>query len=206
MKYEQIIFDIDGTLIDTDYAILHSLQDTIKTLTGNTVSFDYLSFALGITGDNALKKLYVGDIPSALTLWNKNMEKYSISVRIFKDIPELLASLIKLGYKIGIVTSKTRNEMEQEFSKFGLNQYFGTVICADDTKEHKPFSAPLLKYAEISGGNRKRMLYIGDSEYDKVCAKGAGIDFVLAGWGKHTDEIQTKHALQNPKDLLSFIV
>ena len=49
MKYEQIIFDIDGTLIDTDYAILHSLQDTIKYLTRNTDPFDNLSFALGIT-------------------------------------------------------------------------------------------------------------------------------------------------------------
>lgn len=206
MKYEQIIFDIDGTLIDTDYAILHSLQDTIKYLTGNTVPFDNLSFALGITGDNALKKLNVGDIPFALKLWDKNMEKYSDSVKVFNDIPDLLSLLMKSGYKMGIVTSKTRKELEQDFSKFGLNQYFGTVICADDTKEHKPFSAPLLKYAEISGGSRKRMLYIGDSEYDRECAKGAGIDFALASWGNHVTEIQVECVLKNPIDLLSFIV
>ena len=50
------------------------------------------------------------------------------------------------------------------------------------------------------------MLYIGDSEYDRECAKGAGIDFALASWGNHVTEIQVECVLKNPIDLLSFIV
>ena len=113
--YEHIIFDIDGTLIDTDYAILHSLQDTIKTIIGNTIPLDNLTFTLGITGDNALRKLYIGDILPALELWDKNMTKYSNSVKIFTEIPELLDSLSNSGYKLGVVTSKTRIEFEHDF-------------------------------------------------------------------------------------------
>ena len=61
MKYKHILFDIDGTLIDTEYAILHSLQETIKELSGRKIPCSELRFALGITGTDALKKLEIKD-------------------------------------------------------------------------------------------------------------------------------------------------
>ena len=57
MKYKHLIFDIDGTLLDTEYAVLHSLQDTIIQYSHRKISLDELNFALGIPGDVALKKM-----------------------------------------------------------------------------------------------------------------------------------------------------
>ncbi len=56
MRYKHIVFDIDGTLIDTEYAVLHSLQDTLIAVTGINREINELTFALGIPGKNALKK------------------------------------------------------------------------------------------------------------------------------------------------------
>lgn len=126
MKYQQIVFDIDGTLIDTEYAVLHSLQETLRTLCGEEVSLEELTFALGITGADALKKFPIEDIPSALDLWNKNMCKYRDMVTVFDGISELLEILSKEGCQMGIVTSKTREEYENEFVQFAIHKYFST--------------------------------------------------------------------------------
>ena len=71
MKYKHIVFDIDGTLIDTEYAVLHSLQETIKGLSGREIPCSELRFALGITGTDALKKLEIKDTSYAIELWDK---------------------------------------------------------------------------------------------------------------------------------------
>lgn len=93
MKYKQIVFDIDGTLIDTEYAVLHSLQETLKTVCGENIAIEELNYALGITGADALKKFHIKDISSALDLWDKNMRKYNDTITVFSEIPELLEAV-----------------------------------------------------------------------------------------------------------------
>lgn len=204
MKYKHIVFDIDGTLIDTEYAILHSLQETVLLLSGKEIPFSELTFALGITGMDALKSLGIKDISHAIELWDKNMRNYADTVTIFSGISELLESLLKLNYEIGIVTSKTKEEFEHDFCPFGIQHYFKTIICADDTKVHKPNAAPLLKYMELSGADSREILYVGDSEYDSECAENAGCDFALAGWGSHGPTIKANYYLKRPDELLTL--
>ena len=74
MKYKHIVFDIDGTLIDTEYAVINSLIKTITEITGRAPQYESLKFALGITGKNALELLKIPDIEDALKRWDRNMK------------------------------------------------------------------------------------------------------------------------------------
>ena len=122
----------------------------------------------------------------------------------FYGIEELLKQL-SLNYKLGIVTSKTKEEYEEEVVHFGLNKYFGIIICADDTKKHKPNPEPLLKYMELANAKNNEIIYIGDSIYDMQCAKASNVDFVFAKWGNKRQNIEAKYTLNQPLELLNRI-
>lgn len=205
MKYQQIIFDIDGTLIDTEYAVLHSLQDTLKTLCNKGVPPEELTFALGITSEDALKRFPVENMSAAVDLWNENEARYKDTITMFAGIPEALEALLRLGCEMGIITSKTREEYENSFVHFGICQYFKTVICADDTTEHKPTPVPILKYMELTGSERARTLYVGDSKYDAMCARAAGVDFGLAVWGSHTESMEADYYFRQPSEIVAAV-
>lgn len=202
--YKHIVFDVDGTLIDTEFAVLHSLQDILKDVLGQKFSLKELEFTLGITGENALKQLKVTDIQKTLELWNEKLELYNDKVVVFEGIKDLLQALTKREYQLGIVTSKTRNEYKVEVTPFELDKYFDIIICADDTSNHKPNPEPLLKYLELSQVDLKEIIYIGDSVYDYECATSANIDFAFAKWGNKRQNIDAKYILESSMDLLNI--
>jgi len=80
MKYKHIIFDVDGTLLDTEFAVLHSLQDTVMQYSHISIPIDKLCFALGIPGKVALERLGIEDTIGANEYWNEMMQKYHKSM------------------------------------------------------------------------------------------------------------------------------
>lgn len=124
MKYKHIIFDIDGTLIDTEYAVINSLIKTITEITGCAPQYESLKFALGITGRNALELLKIPDIEDALKQWDRNMKLLQHTIQPFQGIKECLQSLLSRGYLLGIVTSKTYQEYHSDFEPLGLADFF----------------------------------------------------------------------------------
>ncbi len=194
MKYRQIVFDIDGTLIDSEQPILHSLQEVLLHLTGRKYPLEDLTFCLGITGEDTLKRLDIQDIPAAMELWFDILRQHENEMVLYGEIEELITHLKKAGYGLGIITSKPRILFEQDFGKFHISSYFHPVVCADDTKEHKPTSGPLLKYMELSGAEKEDILYIGDSVYDSKCAENAG--FCTGGLGQPYEDHSRKLLLK----------
>lgn len=204
--HNTFIFDIDGTLIDTEQAILCSLQKFLKVDYGRDVDLKDLNFALGIPGVYALRQLGVDDINEGFDRWDSLMKEYYYTIDVFSGIKELLDELKKHSVMTGVVTSKTNLEFSNDFVPFGLVKHLPYVVCADDTELHKPHPEPLLKFLEISGAEAKSSIYIGDTIYDYECARDAGVDFGLALWGcRNHEAIPAKYKFEKPQDILSLL-
>jgi HAD superfamily hydrolase (TIGR01549 family) len=204
--YRTIIFDVDGTLIDTEKAVLGSLQKMLKEDYGKLIPLEDLSFVLGIPGSRSLPQLEITDIERANERWNYFMKDFFHSIGVFDGMKEVLKTLNDRNLVQGIVTSKTNEEITSDFEPFGLSGYMTYMVCADDTEKHKPHPDPLLKFLEISGTDPQTSIYIGDTVYDYECARDAGIDFGLALWGcKHTEGIYATYNFEKPRDLLRIL-
>ena len=177
--YSTIIFDIDGTLINTEQAVLNSLQKLLKSNYDRDMDLTELAFVLGIPGAVSLKQLGIHDdeIDYANNSWNAFMRDYQHTIHVYEGIQQLITSLSKHSVTMGVVTSKTKKEFVDDFSPFGLHYDIHYAVCADDTELHKPNPEPLLKFLEISGAKAEESIYIGDTIYDSQCAKDAGVDF-----------------------------
>lgn len=195
-KYSHIVFDVDGTLIDNEKVILASLQKAIEQTDGRSIEPDDLRFALGIPGMDALVKLNVSDPAAVHTLWEQINMRHAAETRLFDGIYETVAALSKKGYILGIITSRTREELLDEVvRRFApIIPYFGLQVCADDTQLHKPNAEPLLFYMDRTGVAPCNILYIGDSIHDYHCAQNAGVDFGLVGWGCAPGDEIKRHA------------
>lgn len=206
-KYTHIVFDIDGTMLDSAFADLSALQRVIRELQNKEYSPEQLQFALGIPGHVALKQLGIEEVETANRLWNKYMTELSHTMCLFDGIVETIRTLKSHGLKIGIITSKNPAEYAHDFSPFGIDALFDTVICVTDSKAPKPSPEPMFAYLEKSNASPDQVLYIGDTRYDRDCAAGASVDFGLALWGaRSTHEIEATYQLHSPHDIIQTVL
>ncbi|MBQ4532747.1 MULTISPECIES: HAD family hydrolase [Bacteroidaceae] len=203
MKYKHIIFDVDGTLLDTEFAVLHSLQDTVMQYSHISIPIDKLCFALGIPGKVALERLGIEDTIGANEYWNEMMQKYHKSIGLFDGINDTLSALRDKGYRLGIITSKTKSEFEMDFVPHGISHYFDSIICVDDSPKPKPYPDPILTYLNRNQILASEAIYIGDTEYDSLCAHSAGVDFGLALWGcRNSAGINSEYRFNTPNEIV----
>ncbi|MGN7403117.1 HAD family hydrolase [Cytobacillus praedii] len=204
--FKYVIFDVDGTILDTEKAILKSLQKVLKE-EGKDYQLEDLRFALGIPGIETLKKLYVTDLDRVHPKWSETVLEFSHEVSVFQDLENVIKTLSESPVRTGIVTSKTKQELIDEFEPFGLSSFFEYTICASDTEKHKPHPEPLLACLDGLNANQDDTIYIGDSIYDMQCAKSAGVKFALALWGSKTTEgfESVEFVLKEPKAILDLI-
>lgn len=202
MQYKHIIFDLDGTLIDTELAVLQSLQETLKEIQNKDYTKEELNFVLGIPGETALQKLNISDIENVKSVWEKKFKNHFSKIRLFPYVCQLISDLKSMGLKVGIITSKTRKEYVDDFIPFGLGGKIDISLCIDDYETPKPSSKAMKLYLEYAKINPQEAIYIGDTIYDYDCAKGASVDFGLAVWGcKSFKGIAAKYFFNSPEEI-----
>lgn len=202
------VFDIDGTLIDTEYEDTESLRQVLLEETGREYEREDLRRYFGMASRDVLVDLGLEDTDSSiLKKWNDTYcDMNQGNVRLFEGIEQVLEAIHSKNIPMGIVTSRNRKEFEEAFARLPLRKYFHLSVDADLTKRHKPFPDPLDKFFELSELSKQDAIFIGDSRYDWECAKSSGVTFGLAGWGCENPEgIYPDHYFRQPYDMLNLL-
>ena len=205
--YTHLVFDIDGTIIDSARINMLSLQETVRELRGEVMPLEDLYFSFGIPGIRAMEILGFSQPAEALKVWIRNYTAYSerLGMPLFPGMREILEQLRKRGASLGIITSKLREEYDDHFGKQGLLELFPCVVTASDTPKGKPYPDPMLEYLKRSGAAPEEVLYFGDTAYDMDCARAAGVDHALVLWGCPNPEgIEATYRLEQVEDVLQF--
>ena len=208
-----ILFDFDGTLVNTNDVIVASWQHTYKHYLGHEVPVEHITACFGEPLLLTMAREFPGVDPkeSAEVYRSFQVENADRLVTIFPGIKELLAELKKAGYVLGIVTSRTRESALRYMDMFDITSYFDDLVTCDDTTVHKPNPEPLLLAMSRLGAAPEESLMIGDSPFDVKCANNAGVDSVMVNWRITCDETsliddaKVDYWIHQPSDLVELL-
>lgn len=206
IMYKCVVFDVDGTLIDTKDACNKSYCEFIEDEKLVKPSEEVLNSFFGLRATACFEILGVkGDYKDGLQKWGKIYSKYESNVKLYEDIERVLVELRNQGISLGIVTSRAHNELYEDRCFKPIAHLFDNVITCNDTLLHKPNPDPLLKFLDNSGYERNECIYIGDTIFDYECAKKANVDFYLAGWGTTISNDMKISRLMKVDDILRIV-
>ena len=179
-----VLFDFDGTLVNTNDVIIASWQHTYMYYLGREESLEKITACFGepllLTMEREFPE--VDPRESAEVYRNFQKENADELVKICPGIKELLESLKTDGFRMGVVTSRTRESAQRYMDMFGIGDYFEEMVSCDDTDIHKPNPEPILLCLKKMGITAEEALMVGDSPFDIKCANNAGVKSVLVGW------------------------
>lgn len=192
MQYELIVFDWDGTLMDSEGRIVSSLRSAIAD-TGLPEKEDReLANIIGLGLQESLETLFPAGSQTEYDLLVERYRHYFLDADptptgLFDDARETLELLRDNGYWLAIATGKARRGLDDVLQETGLAGFFHATRCADETFS-KPHPHMLLEVMDEVGVEADKTLMIGDTEYDLLMAKNAGVKSVAIGHGVHEEQ------------------
>ena len=183
-RVNAVLFDFDGTLMDTNGLIASTWRHTVKTLADRDITDDEIRGTLGEVIVDSMRRMLPGvDTGKAIGVYREYQhERYLDSIRLFEGSEEVLRELRAAGYKTALVTSRLRNSTRKGLAHFGIEDLFDFVLTADDTKVFKPDPTPLYLTLEKLGSRPEEAMFIGDTVHDIEAGLAAGVFTVLVDW------------------------
>lgn len=208
-----VLFDFDGTLVNTNDVIVASWQHTYRHYLGHEESLEKITACFGEPLLITMAREFP-DVPpeeSAEVYRVYQQQNAHLLVKIFPGIVDLLAALREAGYRMGIVTSRTRESALRYMDMFGITEYFDAMVTCDDTTVHKPNPEPILLGLEKMGITKDEAIMIGDSPFDIKCANNAGVKSVMVDWRITCDnsalisDAVWDYSIREPLDLMKVL-
>jgi pyrophosphatase PpaX len=211
MRYPTVLFDLDGTLVDSGAIILASFKHAARTVLARDVEEEQIAALVG--GSNLhdqMRVLSPAHVDELVRVYREHNRPLHDELEAFEGVEELVKTLSEQGRKLGIVTAKGRQTVDLAFAVLSLERYFDAVVTADMTDRHKPDPAPVLKALELLESEPADAAFVGDSPYDIAAGKAAGVFTVAVSWGKIHPEERLLEAgadvlVHSPKELLDVL-
>ena len=189
--YELLIFDWDGTLIDSEASIVQSMQASIADLSLEARSDTQIRHIIGLGLREALVTLYPDQ--SDVT-YNALTDRYRFHflnddpAEPFPGVEELLLRLEAAGYLLAVATGKGRSGLDRAFAQVGFGHVFSASRCADETRS-KPHPLMLEELLDFFGMSAENAIMVGDTSYDLDMARNAGMDSAAVCTGVHDKSV-----------------
>lgn len=209
MRYTTVLFDLDGTLLDTSKGILNSVMDTIAFYGLPSLNDRELLVFMGCSIYESFKKFYPEQDASKLVAYFRKMysEKHFEEAGEYDGISAVLKQLHNEGIRIGVATFKRDDLAHKLLSKYAFARYINT-ICGSDS-EGKLLKSNIIANCikTIHFDEKNKVLMVGDAENDANAAKVLGVDFIGVSYGYGFDEKVFKDfpIARTPQELLEFI-
>ncbi len=196
MKINTVLFDLDGTVLDTNNLIVQSFQHTYKTVSGIEKDRDYIVKSFGEPLAVTMEREFEIPTDEAIRIYREfQYDSFENLIDVFPGMDQVTIRLFNKGYKLGVVTSRLRNTTVRGLKKYNILNYFDCIITADDTKKHKPHPEPINMALEKLQSKPEQTLMIGDSLFDIKCAHNAGVKSAIVTWSELSEE---EYMIENP--------
>lgn len=205
-QYSAIIYDIDGTILDTLRMNMIPLQKIIKEELNEDWSYDKVLSYAPYPGMKVMEELKVSNPEQVYKRWVSYVNTFEEGAVLFEGMKEVLDHFHGICRQ-AVVSAKTKKQYEIDFISKGLDHYIEAAVLADDTKLHKPHPEPILKCLKLLQLPNDSVLYIGDAASDYMACQNAGVDFGYATWGSLSDEgiVNPAYTFYQPSDIITKI-
>ncbi len=211
-KLNTFLFDLDGTIVDSNEIIIQSYQYTYqKNVPNRNISRDKIVEQIGPTLEDTLSHYAENEehlqrlIDSYLYYYRKHEQEH---FKLYDGILHLLKALKNKGYNLAIVTSKFEESAQPSIEHFGLHKLFDCVVTLDQVKRPKPDPESVYKALECFP-NAEQVIMIGDNPGDIAAGKNAGVISAGVGWsikGRQVlEDAGADYILNTPDDIYTII-
>ncbi len=189
MSFQCVLFDLDGTLIDSIPLIRESFRYTAKKVLGREIPDEVLLANVGRPLDVQMKLIDPEKADELVRVYREHNHKHHDEwIKPIAGMPELLKTLKEYSVKIGVVTSKSRWLAERGLRVCKIDGYIDALVAADDVTNPKPHPEPILKCLKMLRGSADESVYVGDSPFDIQSGKNAGLKTIAVPFGPFTLE------------------
>ncbi|MDO4442955.1 MAG: HAD-IA family hydrolase [Slackia sp.] len=187
-----VLFDNDGTLVDTHDLLLDSFRHATRTVLGRTIPNEVLMAKVGQPlsvqmWDFADDAEVHDELLRVYRAFNEKFHDERIS--LFPGTREALDALRSAGFSLGVVTSKMHPLAQRGLEVLGVADYFDCLVGADDCTKHKPDPDPVVLGARLIGAAPERCAFVGDSPFDVQAGNDAGCYTAAVTWGMFETDI-----------------
>ena len=188
MRFPVVLFDLDGTVVDSGAIILASMRHATREVLDEEFSDHDLMKAVGGPGLEAQMAALAPDrVEELVSVYRAHNIPLHDELEACIGMEDVLVALHEHGTRIGVVTAKQRATADLALRRLRCGNLFEMVVGGDETERHKPDPEPLLLAARRMGADPAETAYVGDSPFDVRAAKAAGMFAVAVTWGRIHD-------------------
>jgi pyrophosphatase PpaX len=204
VRFPVVLFDFDGTIVDSGAIILASFRHATRTVLEQEIPDVWLTARMGGSSLREQMAAIAPDrVEELIRCYREHNEPLHDELQCCAGMLDVLDRLHAEGRRLGIVTAKRHETVELAFARLPLRDYFEVVVGAEDTERHKPDPEPILLALERLGAPAADAVYVGDSPFDIGAARAAGVHAIGVTWGGIHPMEDADEIVSTPEELLA---